>query len=129
MKMRERTPVRIGTERGTFGVGAKIRALNNNTDESVTAKTRVSTSSSDAFLYFPAYNEKDAQIKNEKTAARIPNLKTSLAISGGSWPSNLSKEANHEAAKHEAQSRNARANLLLVNIIRFGSEERPYSCL
>jgi hypothetical protein len=124
IKISESAPEIIGMERGTLGVGTKMRALNNNTDESVTAKTRVNTSSSDAFLCFPAYSEKDPQTKNEVIAARIPNLKTSAAISGGSWPSNLSKEANHEAENQEALSRSTRANLFLVNIIRFGTKEK-----
>lgn len=54
MKISERTPEIIGMERGTLGVGARIRTLNSNTDESDTAKTRIKNSSSDAFLYFPA---------------------------------------------------------------------------
>jgi hypothetical protein len=83
MKISERTPEIIGTERGTFGVTARTRALNSNTVERVTARTSVNTSSKDAFLYFPAYSEKDAQTKNERIAARMPNLKTCKFISGG----------------------------------------------
>jgi hypothetical protein len=124
IKISERTPEIIGTERGTLGAGARMRALSSNTDEIATAKTSAKTSSRDAFLYFPAYSEKDAQTKNETIAARMPNLKTCISISGGSWPSNLSKAASQEAANQEALSRSARTNLFLVNIVCFGTKEK-----
>jgi hypothetical protein len=125
--MNARKPEMIGTERGILDTEVRMRALNSIADETVMAKTIIKTSSSDAFLYFPPYREKDVQTKNETIAARRPNLKISVSISGGIWPSNLSEEANHEAESHEAPSASARPNRFLEKNICFSTEQSGLS--
>jgi hypothetical protein len=126
MNVNERSPEIMGMDRGTFGIDVRTRALKRINVERVTAKPRIKTSSSDAFLYLPAYREKEPQTNIETITAANPNFRISIPNSGGKCPSNLSKEASHVAVSQEVLSRRICVNLFLVNMA-FGTAVRPYS--
>jgi len=102
----ERSPVRIGIERGMSKIDVKIRALKRKNVDRETDTDIAKISSRDALRYFPAYREKKVLTRSETAVAKQPNSRISFIRPGGSLPSNRSSVDNNDATNQMVASAN-----------------------